>query len=136
MRVLILDQVVFEFGKGERLRLRAGKGGARVFAEELVDNFGEKLVGHEGGVVLVADYDTGDPLSAAVGVKGIGWERLEGGSGMPSVLVWYRNGWLLVGRKSLAIKGGDYALCSSISCRCPGFVRSATVLLNRVMNSP
>jgi hypothetical protein len=26
--------------------------------------------------------------------------------------------------------------CSSISVRCPGLVRSATVLLKRVMNSP
>lgn len=91
LRVLVLYQVVFEFGKGKRLGLRAGKGGAGVFAEELVDNFGEKLMGYEGRVVLVADYDTGDPLGAAVGVKGIVWERLEGGSGILNGLVWDDN---------------------------------------------
>jgi hypothetical protein len=44
-----------------------------MFHEKLVDNFGEQLMGNEGGVGVIADYDAGDALSAAVGVKGVVW---------------------------------------------------------------
>ena len=42
-----------------------------MFGEELVDDFGEELVGYERGVFLVADYDACDAFGAAVGVEGV-----------------------------------------------------------------
>jgi hypothetical protein len=87
-----------------------------VRGQELVDDFGEQLVGDKGGVGVVADYDAADSFGAAVGVECVvyGEEGLE-------VFFW--------GMRCVVP-------CSSTSCRWPGRVRSATVLLNSVMNSP
>lgn len=40
-----------------------------MLCEELIDDFGEQLVSHQRGVVVVTDYDTGDALSATVGME-------------------------------------------------------------------
>ncbi len=77
-------------------------------------------------VVLVADDDAGDAFGAAVGVEGVccrGRGGVRGGFGC----LWVEGGG---GRR----EGGVHF--SSMSCRWPGLVRSATVLLKRVMNSP
>ena len=42
-----------------------------MFGEKLVDDFGEELMGDEGGVFVVGDYDAGDAFGAAVGVEGV-----------------------------------------------------------------
>ena len=49
------------------------EGCAGVFGQELVDDFGKELVGYEGWVVVVGDYDAGDALGAAVGVECVGF---------------------------------------------------------------
>jgi hypothetical protein len=73
----------------------------------------------EGGVGVVADYYAADSFCAAVGVECVVCEE-EVRDGFPGWCYW-----------------SEYIVpCSSTSCRCPGFVRSATVLLNSVMNSP
>ena len=72
LRVLVFDYVFFELREGEGRRVGGCEGRARVFGEELVDDFREELVGDEGRVVLVADDDAGDAFGAAVGVEGVG----------------------------------------------------------------
>lgn len=42
-----------------------------MFSEELVDDFAEKLVRYQGGVLVVGDDDTADTFGAAVGVEGV-----------------------------------------------------------------
>ena len=72
LRVLVFCQVVAQLGEGEG-RLARGPGGARVAGEELVDALAEELVGDEGGVLMVGDYDATDAFGAAVGVEGVVW---------------------------------------------------------------
>ena len=76
-------------------------------------------MGYERGVGVVGDDDAGDAFGAAVGVEGVICRTI---SLPPSRCVYLRC------RHAVP--------CSSTSCRCPGRVRSATVLLNSVMNSP
>lgn len=71
MGVLVLDNVLFERGK-RQFGVGVGKGRAGVTRQELVDDLGEKLMGDKGGVFLVGDDDSGDSLTATVGVKGVG----------------------------------------------------------------
>lgn len=78
LRVLVFHEVFFERRKGQRWRVGGGEGGAWVFGQELVDDFGEQLVRDERGVVLVADDDAGDAFGAAVGVEGVCCETREG----------------------------------------------------------
>lgn len=69
----------------------------------------------ERGVIMGADDDAADTFRATVGVERI-------------FCVGYIN---FMNRRR-----GDLCVpCSSTSCRCPGLVLSATVLLNIVMNS-
>lgn len=70
--VLILGQIIFQRGEVELGRVGGGEGAAGVAGEEFVDDFGEDLVGDEGGVVVVGDDDGGDAFGAAVGVEGVG----------------------------------------------------------------
>lgn len=71
MRVLVLDNVFLQLRKIEFGR-RVGECGARVLREELIDHFGEKLVGNEAGIVWVADYNSGNAFGAAVGMECVG----------------------------------------------------------------
>jgi hypothetical protein len=74
--VLVLDDVVFELGVRHVGRFgRVGESGARVFGEELVANFGEKLVGYEGGVFVVGDHKAAHAFGTAVGVECVIWTR-------------------------------------------------------------
>jgi hypothetical protein len=91
-----------------------------VLGEEFVDDFAEELVGYEGGVLVVGDDDAADAFGAAVRVKGVVCDDLV------LELVGVMQRWRLC----------EVVPCSSTSCRCPGFVLSATVLAKRVMNSP
>lgn len=68
LRVLVLRNVLIQFGHDERGRAR-GPRRARVLGEELVDDFAEDLMGDEGRVLVVRDDDAADALCAAVGVK-------------------------------------------------------------------
>jgi hypothetical protein len=77
-------------------------------------------VSDQRGVVVVGDDDAGDAFGAAVGVEGV-------------VCFLCKKVFRVI--SSFNRIAGDVP-CSSTSCRCPGRVRSATVLLNRVMNSP
>ena len=72
LRILVFHNVFFEGRERERLRVRRGKGGPGVAGQKLVDDFGEELVGYKGGVVLIADYYSGDAFGAAVGVECVG----------------------------------------------------------------
>jgi hypothetical protein len=42
-----------------------------VGGQEFVNYFGKKLVGDEGGVVVIGDYYAGYAFCAAVGVEGV-----------------------------------------------------------------
>lgn len=70
LRVLVLDNVFLELGVRAR-GIGGGEDIARVLVQELVDDFGEELVGNEGGVFVVGDDDAGDTLGAAVRVEGV-----------------------------------------------------------------
>lgn len=123
LRVLVLGEVVAQLGHGQ-LGLARGPRGARVLGEELVDALAEELVGDEGGVLVVRDDDAADALGAAVGVECVIFSRRRAS---------------LVSRHFRippSPAAGTGVPCSSTSCRWPGFVRSATVFANRVMNSP
>jgi hypothetical protein len=76
LRVLVFLDVVLELWEGKRLgrdvfACDAGVGGTRVFGDELVDDFGEELVGHHLGVFCVGDNHTANALCAAVGVEDV-----------------------------------------------------------------
>lgn len=122
MRVLVFDNIFLERRKIERGR-RIGECGARILGQELVDHFGEQLVRDQTGVVRVTDYDSCNALRAAVGMECMryffslsrGREKEEG-------------------EKKGAFKESVSIPPSSISCRWPGLVRSATVWLNTDMN--
>jgi hypothetical protein len=74
-RVLVLGDVLFQLGEGERgLALgEGGVGGAGVLGDELVDDLGEDAVGDHGRVLVVGDYDAADAFCAAVGVECVFW---------------------------------------------------------------
>ena len=69
--VLVLRDVLFELGERElgRALCEVCVGGARIFGDEFVDDFGEYAVGNHGGVFVVGDYDAADAFCAAVGVE-------------------------------------------------------------------
>lgn len=80
LRVLVFHNVFFEGREREGLRVRRGVGSSGVAGQKLVDDFGEELMGDEGGVILVADYYSGDAFGAAIGVECVGWWEKSGGS--------------------------------------------------------
>ena len=118
-RVLVLDNVLLELRKRDALLWGVCERGARVLREELVDDLGEELVRHEGRVFVVRDDEASHAFAAAIGVEGVCWFFHVSFADR-----------ILVKRRI-----GD-GPCSSTSCRCPGRVRSATVLAKSVMNSP
>lgn len=85
-----------------------------MLGKEFIDDFREELVRYKGWIIVIGDDDTADAFCATVGVECVVCDLSEHGH--------------LCDKANLP--------CSSTSCRCPGRVRSATVLLNRVMNSP
>jgi hypothetical protein len=111
--ILVLHDVFLQLGKRQR-RIGRSPRRARVLCEELVDNFREELVRYQARIVVVGDDNATDALRATVGVERVVCNLSE---------------WIRVYRRA------DLP-CSSTSCRWPGRVRSATVLLNRVINSP
>lgn len=68
--ILVLDNVFFELGEGAG-GIGDGEDVARVLVQELVDDFGEELVGYEGGVFVIGDEDAGNAFGAAVGVESV-----------------------------------------------------------------
>lgn len=61
MWVLVFDNVVFQLGVGHVGWFgRVGESGFWVFGEELIADFGEKLMGYERGVFVVGDYEAAD----------------------------------------------------------------------------
>jgi hypothetical protein len=59
--VLVLNNVVFQLRVGHVGWVgRIGEGGFGIFGEELVADFGEKLVGYERRVFVVGDYEAAD----------------------------------------------------------------------------
>lgn len=115
--VLVFDYVVFELWEGQG-GVRGGPRRPRVLGEEFVDYFREKLMCYKRRVGVVGDYDAADAFRTAVGVESV---------------VCYG----VLGRNEDKSHFTAQAVpCSSTSCRCPGRVLSATVLLKSVMNSP
>ena len=84
--------------------------------KELIEDFVKQLASYKVGVLGVANYDAANAFAAGVGMENIVYTHE-----------------LKVRRKC---QGGDGVPCSPTCCRCPGLVRSATILLNAVMNSP
>lgn len=85
-----------------------------MLCEELIHDFREELMGDETRVVVVGYDNATDTFCAPIGMERVvcnlsAWAPHETECDLP---------------------------CSSTSCRWPGRVRSATVLLKRVMNSP
>lgn len=74
-RVLVLSDVVLEFGEGERgvALAEGGVCGARVLGDEFVDDLGEHAVGYHGRVFVVGDDDAAHAFCAAVGVECVFW---------------------------------------------------------------
>lgn len=70
LRVLVLGEVLLQLGHGEG-GCSGCPTGAGVLGEKLVDNLAEKLVSHEGRVLVVGDDDAADALSTAVGVESV-----------------------------------------------------------------
>jgi hypothetical protein len=115
LRVLVLLDVVLELWEGERLCrdvvvCDAGVSGARVFGDELVDDFGEKLVGYHLGILGIGDDHAADALCAAVGMEDVLCSRAL------VVSLYSAQGHSLESRSPF----------SSTSCLCPAFVRAAT----------
>lgn len=73
----------------------------------------------KGRIVGIADYNSGDAFCTTIGMECVGWNGMSAEG--------------QIGRE-MAIRGAVHF--SSTSCLWPGFVRSATVLLNSDMNWP
>lgn len=71
LRVLVFYNVFFELGKVKGW-VGVSEGRSWVARQEFIDYFGEKLMGHEGRVVGIADYYSGNSFSATIGVECIG----------------------------------------------------------------
>ena len=87
VRVLVFDNIFLKLREIEFGR-RIGECSARILREELVDHFGEELMRDKAGIVRVADDDSGNAFSAAVGMKRVGYfsssrheRRRRGGGG-------------------------------------------------------
>jgi len=68
--ILVLGEVLLQFGHGES-GCAGCPTGAGVLGEELVDDLAEKLVSHEGRILVIGDNDAADTLGTAVGVESV-----------------------------------------------------------------
>jgi hypothetical protein len=70
LRILVLYDVVFQLGE-RQCGVRICKRGSRILREELVDYFGEQLMGNEGWIVMVGDDNASDTFCATVYVESV-----------------------------------------------------------------
>ena len=89
----------------------------------------------KGGIIKIADYDAGDAFCTTIGVECVGYAKGLALKTQGNVMTAFV---CLIGTR-LCMMGHEVDRIihfSSMSCLCPGFVRSATVLLNSDINWP
>ena len=104
-----------------------------MLCEKLVNNFRKQLVGDESGVFVVCDDESGYAFCSTVGVESVRFRTTNIGLADDQKKI---SSMIDLCEKGYLPDGDVLVHCSSISCRCPGLVRSATVFEKSDMNSP